>query len=139
MDRHSSFSLQVLDVRSTGVAAPVPSEHSLVRQSNYPTFMTLVASPRIVSQFWATSRTMFMFLFYHSPYGNRETISDVIKSVDMDVLCTVWDETALRRDVCRITSGKNIAHLPTNVAILGHICGPICFQICDLYKQLLVC
>lgn len=43
----------------------------------------------------------------------RDIMSDAIISDDEDVLRRMWDETALRRDVCRITSGKNITHLRT--------------------------
>jgi hypothetical protein len=54
-----------------------------------------------------------MFLLCQNPYWNCKTESVMWQCVDEDMLCRVWDNIALRWDVCCITRGSHIEHLQT--------------------------
>jgi hypothetical protein len=85
----------------------------------------------------ARSRTTIIFLI--CPQSLRELrgrIRDAVMSVNEDMLCRVWYETAFRWDVCRITRGSHIERLWTTTWMSSHCCGAIRFLTCGLNKKL---
>lgn len=67
----------------------------------------------------------------------RDRIRGATVGFDEDVLSSLWEETAFRRDMRLTTPGRHMEHTSTKTSVFGHYCAVIRFPIYEVGEKVM--